>query len=418
MQVDAALLPQRENNKQDAPRGRWLHVVSHLHPRYGGLSAVVPQLASRLSTEQGFEVKLDAFCREGEHYAPAIEHAIPLCFWPVNRRRWLTKRDLTARFRDHAANADALHIHGLWEQSTFIAARIAQSLRKPYIVSAHGMLEPWALGRSHARKLLYAALFERRTTQRAACLHALTEAEAHSYRRFGSRTPIAVIPNAVEVPLHLDAAPFLQAFPSLRGKRIVLFLGRLHPKKGVALLLAAWAAIALRWPEAVLVLAGPPDQTVDYAQKPLAAPLLRDNSLVFTGLLDSAMKWSALAAAECFVLPSYSEGQSVATLEAMAAGLPVIVTAQCNMPEVARSGCGWEIRTDAGELSSALQTFLQSTPQANRQMGSRGAALVERCFSWPIVSAQVAELYDWVQGGTIPTTFDLQQPCNSSDQTP
>ena len=415
MAAGIALFPQRSEHYGSeqysrVARGRWLSVLAHLHPKYGGLSAVVPGLASVLTREHGFEVELNAFCFPDEQYAPdrgaAAEPAVR--YWPLGRRQWLD-RTLRARFRRELAGAGGVHIHGLWEQSTLAAARAARSLRKPYIVSAHGMLEPWALNRSRRKKQLYAALFERSTLRRATCLHALTRAEAQSYRLFGSRAPIAVIPNAVSVPHDRTPDLFLKAFPSARGKRLVLFLGRLHEKKGGDLLLDAWGQIAGRAPGAMLVLAGArePNHLPQLEWK--AAPLIARGSLLLTGHLDAPMKWSALAAAECFVLPSFSEGLSIATLEAMGSALPVIVTEQSNLPEVAEHHCGWQVRADRDALRAAVDQVLANPPAANRAIGARGAALVGKRFSWPVVGEQMAELYDWVAHGVEPTTFSLER---------
>ncbi len=396
-----------------APRSRWLSVVSHLDPKYGGVSTVVPQLASRLArgpsaepssdlhtaltSHSSFDVQIEAFCLPGEEHRPASAGDLPIHYWPTSRRRWLLERTLPQQFRARIAEADAVHIHGLWEHSTLEAARTAQRLRKPYILSAHGMLEPWALERSRAKKKVYAALFERPNLQAASCLHALTGAEARNYRGFGAKGPIAIIPNGVDVPSSLDPEPFFAQFPATRGKRLVLFLGRLHAKKGVDLLLGAWASLAREFPNACLVLAGPPEDATGAGLPQLAESLGVAAQTLCTGMLQPTMKWSALAAAEIFALPSHSEGLSVATLEAMGAGVPVIVTRECNLPEAAEHGAGWEIPLTVEALRAALETSLRNTPEANKAMGRKGAALVERQYSWAVVAGQMAELYRWVE---------------------
>ncbi len=387
----------------------WLSVVTHLEPKYGGLSTVVPQLASLLSESDRFHIDLEAFCLSGERYLPPTNGNVSVSYWTTSRRQWLLDRSLTRVFRRSVAGADGVHIHGLWEQSTLIAARSARALRKPYIVSAHGMLEPWALGNSRLRKQVYAALFERGNLRGAACLHALTEAEAHNYRAFGSKgTPIAVIPNGVEVPEALSPDLFLEAFPAARGKRLILFLGRLHPKKGLDLLTRAWGSLAASHPDACLVLAGPAEDSTSAELEQFAARPELAGRVLLTGMLERPLAWSALAAAECFTLPSFSEGLSVAVLEAMGAGLPVIVTRNCNLPEVEAHAAGRQIRADAGELQEALGECLRNSPEKNREMGRRGATLVAERYSWKVVAEQMAELYTWVQGGALPHSFELQ----------
>ena len=211
-------------------KSRWISVVSHLDPRYGGLSSVVPQLGSRIATDHHFEMELAAFCTKGELYVS--DRTTPVTEWPTSRVHWLRNRSLRHRFNEFVRAADGVHIHGLWEQSTAVAASTARALRKPYILSAHGMLESWALQNKRLKKQVYAALLERANVNGAACLHALTEAEARDYRRFGATGPVAVIPNGVTIPASLSPNPFLAQFPSLSGKRILLFLGSIHFKKG------------------------------------------------------------------------------------------------------------------------------------------------------------------------------------------
>ncbi len=393
------------------PAGRWLQVVSHLDPKYGGLSSAVPALAGRIAQTRRFDVPLAAFCAPNEHFRPAEYEARNLTFWPTGRAAWLNNRQLHQSFSEELLRADGVHIHGLWEQSTAIAAKLARLHNKPYVLSAHGMLEPWALANKRLKKLIYAALVEHTNVARAACLHALTRAEASQYIHFGARSPIAIIPNGVDLPSTRDSSLFFQRFPQLQGKRILLFLSRLHAKKGLDLLVKSWANLANTWPDAHLVLAGPDSGGTQQNIERLVALHGLDHRILFTGMLDQPMKWSALAAAECFVLPSHSEGLSVSVLEAMGMGLPVIVTEQCNMPEVKDRRAGWQIQPDIDRLTTALTEFLQNTGSANREMGSRGADLIATQYNWTNIATQMANVYRWLQsGGPIPHNVELVFP--------
>ena len=387
--------------------GRWVNVVSHLDARYGGLSAVVPRLASEIASQTPFTIDLAAFCVPGETYSAADFPELSITTWPTSRLAWLKQRQLTLDFRNQIKDADGLHIHGLWEQSTTAAANAARALSKPYVLSAHGMLETWALKNKRLKKAIYAALAERANVSGAACLHALTYAEAQDYRRFGSKSPIAVIPNGVAIPEELNAELFITNFPSLRWKRIVLFLGRIHFKKGLDILVESWSSIAKRWPDAQLVLAGPDFEGTRATIETQIAERGLAESILFTGMLRDEMKWSALAAAQCFILPSYSEGLSVSTLEAMGAGLPVIVTEQCNLPDVVRFETGWVIKSNAAAIASALNECLENSPLDNRRIGDRGRLLVQDKYNWASVARQTSEVYRWVQGGPTPTSVDI-----------
>jgi glycosyltransferase involved in cell wall biosynthesis len=390
--------------------GRWLQVLSHTDPRYGGLSSVVPSLGRQIARNQRFDLRVAAFCERDEHHYPAGYDQHNLTFWPAGRGPWLKTKQLRQSFADELRRADGIHIHGLWEQSTAVAARTARSLGKPYILSAHGMLEPWALANKRLKKLVYATLVEHNNVSRAACLHALTRAEVDHFISFGARSPIAVIPNGVEVPRTKDASLFLNHFPELKGKRIILFLARLHPKKGLDLLFNAWKALATTWPEAHLVIAGPDFEGTRANLERLTSFHRLEHQILFAGMLNEPMKWSALAAAECFVLPSYSEGLSVGVLEAMGMGAPVIITEPCNMPEVQDHQAGWLIQANLRQLTEALDQFLRNTDLQNRGLGSNGARFVASRCNWSTIATQMADIYLWLQGGPIPQTVELIFP--------
>lgn len=385
----------------------WVSVVSHLDPRYGGLSAVVPQLSSLIAGTGSFSMGLAAFCNPNELYAPSDKSPVHVSHWPANRGAWLRDRSIRSRFREEIRSAEGLHIHGLWEQSTAIAGHTARELRIPYVLSAHGMLEPWALSNRRWKKIIYSALFERANVQGAACLHALTYAEAEDYRRFGCTSPVAVIPNGVTIPETVSPDFLLTQFPALRNKRIVLFLGRIHFKKGLDIFIESWTEISKRHPEAHLVIAGPDFEGTKAKVEERINELNLSRHVTFTGMLRTELKWSAIAAATCFVLPSYSEGLSVSVLEALGTGLPVIITKQCNLPEVEQFGAGWIIQPERSELTSALSDMLSNSAEANRLIGSKGRRLVADKYNWSTIIRQFTEVYRWVQGGPRPTAVDL-----------
>ncbi|HVX66141.1 MAG TPA: glycosyltransferase, partial [Bryobacteraceae bacterium] len=231
------------------------------------------------------------------------------------------------------------------------------------------------------------------------CLHALSKAELDDYRRFGLSNPVAVIPNGVDSAPDADPGPFLAGWPALAGKRLVLFLGRVHYKKGLDLFFRAWKAAA---PEAHLVIAGRDSEHSAAPLHALAAELGIARQVTFTGPLYGALKWSALAAADLFVLPSRSEGFSVAVLEAMSAARPVLITTPCNFPEAAAHGCGWVVEPDAGALAAALTRALSLPPEVLQASGRSGRALVAEHYTWNAIAGRMAATYDWMLGGPAP----------------
>jgi glycosyltransferase involved in cell wall biosynthesis len=275
------------------------------------------------------------------------------------------------------------------------------------VVSAHGMLDAWALRNKRWKKMAYGFL-ERANLRRAACLHALTETEVSDYRAFGLRNPVAIIPNGVDVPPLLDAQEFLDAHPECRNRQVLLYLGRIHYKKGVHLLARTWARLAPRFPNAHLVYAGPDSENTLSGLRQLVDELGVAERVTFTGMLDAPAKWSALAAAYTFVLPSYSEGFSVAILEALAAARPVIVTDACRFPEIAERQCGWVVRPEPTELEAALAECLSASCARLETIGENGRSVVRTRYQWPEIGRQMSDVYDWALGGPRPSSVEIR----------
>lgn len=375
------------------PERTWLQVLSHVDPRFGGIAAVVPRIAEVTGCDRL------AFSRPGETPPPCDT---PLTHAPSGRLRWLLSPALRNRFREFFRSCSGVHIHGLWEEHAAITARLASSVNKPYIVAAHGMLDRWALRNKQLKKAIYAGLFERPALAGAACLQALTTEEVQNYRDFGLKNPIALIPHGVDLPERLCEEPFFDLYPELRGRRLVLFLGRVHYKKGLDILCTAWARLANSFDDAHLVIAGPDFENTRARIEHLAGSLGISRRLTFAGPLAGELKWSALAASRLFVLPSYSEGFSVAILEAMSAGRPVIASTACHFQEIAQVGAGWVVEPTARELESSLHTALATADSALSELGARGRRLVSERYTWKAVGRQLRELYGWLEGGSRP----------------
>ena len=259
-----------------------------------------------------------------------------------------------------------------------------------------------------SKKRLYSAAVEHGVVRHAHCLHALTHAEALQYRSYiGSTTPVVVIPNGVTVPASSNPDLFLDTFPALRGRRIVLFLARLHVKKGVDLLVDAWKAVSRGFPEAVLVVAGPDSSGMRARLESFVAANKLEQQVVFTGLLTAAHKWSALAAAECMVLPSHSEGLSMSVLEAMGAGVPVLLTPQCNMPWVHQAGAGWITSPAVGAIAESLRHVLAQGTSANATAGEAARLRIGTEYTWSAVAERMAEVYRWTAGGPLPSRTEV-----------
>ena len=384
----------------------WLTVGANLDPRYGGVSAVMYPLSRAVAATGDVALSLAAFCGPDENLSritPAMARAET---YALRGLRGLLGAP-SAVLEQQIAAADGVHIHGLWQEHCALAARIARGQRKPYLISAHGMLDPWALRTKGWKKSLYLRLIENRNLRSAACLHALTPFEADTYRRLAPGVPVVTIPNGADVPSSADPETFLARFPQLRGRSLVLFLARIHPKKGLDILAEAWKPVSARWPHAHLVLAGPDFEDSRAALEVRIRNLGIADRVTFTGMLSGAEKWSALAAANLFVLPSYSEGLSVSVLEAMGMSRPVLVTEQCHVEGIAQHGCGWVIQPRACELEAALHEFFATPAALAQQMGSHGCHLVASTYQWRSIGARMAAVYRWLAGGPRPSEVSV-----------
>ncbi|MBK6741976.1 MAG: glycosyltransferase [Hydrogenophilales bacterium] len=292
---------------------------------------------------------------------------------------------------------DLVHLHGLWTQPSLTLAAWRRRTGRPTIISPHGMLDPWALKHSRWKKRLAEFAFERSNLSAASCLHALNDAEAEAIRRFGLTNPVAVIPNGVELP---DIE--VSSGGANDGERIrqLLFLGRLHPKKGLEETIRAWALLRERAPAIFsnwrLVVAGWDDGGHSERLRAVATELGLGNNVVFPGSLFGVAKEQALREASGFILASHSEGLPMAVLEAWSYSLPVFMTPACNLPEGFAADAAIEIRPLPEMLA---QTLAENLSRADLGVfGRRGRQLVEQRFSWDSVARRHAAVHAWLVG--------------------
>jgi glycosyltransferase involved in cell wall biosynthesis len=303
-----------------------------------------------------------------------------------------------------AQPADLLHQHGLWMYSSVACLRWASGGRRPYVLSVHGMLDRWALSHSQWKKKIAGWLFQNRHLQRAACLHALCEAEARAVRAYGLRNPVCIIPNGID-PLESGAVDPSPWGAAAAGRKVMLFLGRIHPKKGLAPLLSAWAvrrlsAEAKDW---VLVIAGWDQDNYQTHLELMTQRLGVGDSVLFVGPQYDAAKAATLSGADAFILPSHSEGLPMALLEAWSRGLPVLMTPQCNMPDGFIHDAAIRIEPRADSIERGLAAMMKMTPDQRRQMGQRGQRLVTAQYTWTSAAGQMKQVYEWVLGsGPLP----------------
>ena len=202
----------------------------------------------------------------------------------------------------------------------------------------------------------------------------------------------------MNMPEPCSSRAFLNAFPHLSDRRLLLFLGRIHPKKGIDLLCRAWARLEKSLPDVHLVVAGPEEGQTLTVLLDLVRQLGIGDRVTFTGMLRGSVKWSALAASALFVLPSHSEGFSVSILEALGSGLPVLISRNCNFPEITEAACGWEIDADEEQLVNSLARALTADPAVLARMADNGRQLVARHYTWTAIGSRAADMLENAAG--------------------
>jgi len=268
------------------------------------------------------------------------------------------------------------------------------------------MLDRWALRNSSFKKRIASLLFENRHLREATCIRALCAAEAEAIRETGLKNPVAVIPNGVEAPPPMagQVAPPWAKVSGFGGTKVMLSLGRLHPKKNLIALLEAWRSVCdAAWPEAAewrLVIAGLDEGGYENELKRCATELGLTESVWFAGPLYGATKQNAYRSAAAFIIPSVSEGLPMVVLEAWSYGLPVLMTAECNLPEGFAAGSALQITPNATSISEGIHVMSAMTGEQRADMGRRGKALTEQKFSWDRIGKEMASVLAWMNGQT------------------
>lgn len=303
----------------------------------------------------------------------------------------------------NAAGLDLVHTHGLWMYPSVAALRWSRRWGRPLVISPRGMLDPWAVRNSQGKKRVAGMLFEHAHLRHARCLHALSDSEYRAIRGYGLPNPVAIIPNGVDLPDPGGAKHEPGWISSLPGdSRVLLFLSRIHPKKGLANLLHAWAQARQAWASAAkpwhLIIAGWEQGGHQQELEQLTATLGIRASAHFVGPQFDEQKTASLLRADAFILPSFSEGLPMAVLEAWSHRLPVLMTPQCNLPEGFVAQAAIDVSPEPASICAGLEKLFAMTALERRTMGENGRRLVEERFTWPATAASMRSVYSWVLG--------------------
>jgi glycosyltransferase involved in cell wall biosynthesis len=364
-----------------------LHVIASLDLAAGGPSCCVPDQCWATAMA-GFEMGV-SFVWSGGKLSPEADllnlrkvKAFPVKSLLHSQALW-----------GHVSNYDIIHVDGVWSPYCHLGIWFARLQKKPVVITPHGMLEPWALGVKKVKKLVGYKLFLRRDLDKAAVLQATALEEAGHLRALGVRTPIAVIPNGVSIPNHKGKVKK----PILKRRRL-LFLSRVHPKKGVLELIRAVASLREifdkeKW---LLTIAGPDEGGHWTVVKKEAQKLGVENLVEYLGPVEGNVKWNLYRSSSLFILPTYSENFGLVIAEALGCGVPVITTQGAPWKDLNIHRCGWWYPIGQKELVATLRRAMTTPSQVLQSMGERGKKLVDQNYSWPSIGHKLKETYEWI----------------------
>lgn len=370
-----------------------LHVVPGLGQSQGGPSYSVPRLCRALN-EAGTRTQLLTVDQVGDPPFDGVDADLmkaDYATWPFLGSLRLS-RQMKYELEQRSRMCSNIHVHGFWLMPNVYAGHTARRSNTPIIVSPRGMLSPQALAFSKTKKDLFWMLFQRSAYESAAVWHATSEQEASDIRRFGIDAPITIIPNGVDSP------EIVRTARNETIKKTIIFLSRLHPKKGLTNLVQAWAELAPEFPQWQVKIIGPDEA----GEADRLRGQIRDLGLKSIGIHEPIFgdeKWRALAQAELFVLPTQSENFGIAVAEALSAGTPAIVTNRAPWSGLVTENCGWSIDYGVAPLIEALRNAMGLGSAERAQMGARGRAWMQRDFGWRRIAEDMIKVYTWLDTG-------------------
>lgn len=372
-----------------------IHIIGSFDPAKGGPQAVVVRLAAAQAA-LGHDVTIvsysdDTISARALKATAAIPgfQCVKTFLLPMpDRYETLTGSRAAKALSAMISSASFVHMHGVWETILLRASMLCRKYHIPYCICCCGMLDVWSMQQKRWKKAIAFHLAFRRMLNGAAFVQALNQDEVDLMRPLRLTPPVVIIGNGI----FLEEVETSEAKPdSLPDHPYILFLSRLHYKKGLDILADAFCKIADRYPQIDLVVAGP-DGGARTAFLTVISQAGLQSRVHLTGALYGPTKIAALRNALCFCLPSRQEGFSVAITEALACGVPVVITDACHFPEVAEANAGIVCQLSAQAVATGLATVLNDSERAAR-MGHAGLRLVRDNYTWPQIAIQTIDAY-------------------------
>lgn len=390
---------------------RILLVIDGMHPRDGGPPAVVAGSAIALQA-RGQKVTVLTTLIPGDEedvrrtWKQMLDSGVDLQFCaPVGLKHLLGLQAVDPKVIEAISAADAVHIHGFWTPALLIAAKLARRAGKPYFISTHGLLDRRAMTSSRAKwlkKQIAITLFGFRPVFRNAdgVIFGSETEDAESWDPVPAMRKI-FIPNGVEAHVGLTPASaasrerLAEIAPRFDGwSRSLLFYSRIHPEKGLDMLVRAFNAVVLDFPGVGLLIAGiMKDEAYGAMVQKLVAECPDPDRIVLTTSLTGPESHFVYSLCDIFVLPSHAEGFSVALTEALAHAKPSLITRYCHLPLVESEGAGFVVDPDPASIEAGLRKLLSLTDAELRTVGANARSLFEQRYTWDRVAEQLEAAY-------------------------
>ena len=379
------------------------HIVPRIEAQASGPSYSVPRLCEAVAIG-GKEVSLHVL----DPLPAGRQYLFPVSNYPARALPSLRlgrSPELKKALLEIGRSKDAiLHNHSLWMMPNIYPAAARKQGRCKLVSSPRGTMSPWARVRSRWKKMAMWHFGQRAMLEACDLFHATSSGEAEEIREMGFESkPIATIPNGVDLP------PLGAGIGEAKAKRRIVFLSRIHPKKGVDVLLRCWKRIADDNQDWELLIYGPENRDGYRAKMKTLAETEEIPRVSFPGAVYDDAKWEVLFKADLFVLPTHSENFGVAVAEALSCRTPCIVTKGAPWSGLPSHDCGWWVNNAEAAIEAAMREAVALPPERLEEMGSKGRDWMERSFSWNEIAERMVKCYEWLlHGGRVPDDVEVE----------
>ncbi len=357
-----------------------LHFVQSLDIKAGGGLGSSALALNDWTNRSGTTSRLVAAGQWNDAYGPNV-----IVRPAIGPKKFFYSPGLRKLGRELVSEATQVHGHGFYTYLNWLFGHEARRQHKPFCYHIQGIFDPYILQRSRVKKRVVGWLFEDANFKVTRLWRALSLREADQARAVGVRARIEVIPNGIDLDPSFNAQQLRRDWFEAGGRKVLLFLGRLHEKKGLDMLLPALARVKQQHRGWMLAIVGPDENNQQARLKTMIDELALHDDVRFYPAVAGEQKRTVLASADAFVLPTRSEGMPVAVLEAAAAGLPILMTTECNLPEFGGTGGSIIVEPRESEIERGLTALFASDDLELKQRAHDELEVVKRHFHWPVV---------------------------------